>query len=269
MLPQPDLPNPTPLPDTESTPARVSFTAIAVTRSWEQIVRQIEAAIHAGEFARGQKLPTERELAATFDVSRSVVREAIKVLSAMGLVEARQGSGLYVRNDPVRSVTRAFVLSVSPDAESVEKLFEFRIGLERDAARFAAQRRTDADIEALAAASAETASARDPIDWTRFGVADNRFHEAIARAAGNPYLGVAITTARQMQRDVVNLFSQHPGSIDTAIRHHHAIYTAIRDCDPDLAADLMAEHIEYTRHAVQTKLPLAGGPNDASSGGAP
>ncbi len=237
---------------------RSPFSAISVTRSYEQVVRQIESAIRSGQLGRGERLPTERELGATFDVSRGVVREAIKVLSAMGLVEARQGSGLYVRNEPIQSVTRAFVLSVSPSAESVEKLFEFRAGLEREAASFAAIRRSETDLEAISQAVTLTEQSREPLDWIKFGDADQEFHRAIALASGNPYLAVAITTAREMQRDVVNLFSKHPGSIDTAINHHQLIFAAIRDRNSDEAARLMTEHVRYTANAVQTNVPLLG-----------
>ncbi len=113
----------------------MSFSAVTVVRPYEQIVRQIQSAIRDDGLSEGDRLPTERELAETFGVSRSVVREAIKVLSAQGLVESRQGSGLFVRNRPIESVSRAIVLSVSPDLMSVERLFEFRKLLEVDAAR--------------------------------------------------------------------------------------------------------------------------------------
>ena len=79
----------------------MSFSAVTVVRPYEQIVRQIQEAIRDNALSEGDRLPTERELAETFGVSRSVVREAIKVLSAQGLVESRQGSGLYVRNRPI------------------------------------------------------------------------------------------------------------------------------------------------------------------------
>ena len=87
----------------------MSFSAVTVVRPYEQIVRQIQAAIRDNALVEGDRLPTERELAETFGVSRSVVREAIKVLSAQGMVESRQGSGLYVRNRPIESVSRAIV----------------------------------------------------------------------------------------------------------------------------------------------------------------
>src|SRR5215207_9902345 len=127
----------------------MSFSAVTVVRPYEQIVRQIQEAIRDNALTEGDRLPTERELAETFGVSRSVVREAIKVLSAQGLVESRQGSGLFVRNRPIESVSRAIVLSVSPDLMSVERLFEFRKLLEVDAARLAATRATPEQIAAL------------------------------------------------------------------------------------------------------------------------
>ena len=118
----------------------MSFSAVNVVRPYEQIVQQIQEAIRVNSLTQGDRLPTERELAETFGVSRSVVREAIKVLTAQGLVESRQGSGLYVVNRPIESVSRAIVLSVTPDEDSVDQLFEFRRLLEVDAARLALRR---------------------------------------------------------------------------------------------------------------------------------
>lgn len=231
------------------------FHAVAATRSYEVVVRQIEDAIRSGQIQRGERLPTERQLSETFGVSRGVIREAIKVLGAMGLVEARQGSGLFVRNDTIPSVTRAFILSVSPDAESLDKLFEFRHGLEIQAARFAAQRRSEIDLSAMDEALRTIEQAADPLDWLIFGENDNRFHNAVARAGGNPYLEVAIATARDMQRDVVHLIADEAGSIQTAIAQHREIYEAIRDRAPEKAAALMGAHVMYTAGAVQSKIP--------------
>lgn len=233
------------------------FETVSTVRSYQQIVQQVENAVRQGRLTRGERLPTERELAAMFDVSRGVVREAIKVLDAMGLVVTRQGSGLYVRNDTIPSVTRAFILSVSPDSESVERLFEFRRGLEIDAARHAATRRTDDDIIEIQDAVETGADAADPDDWLRFTDADARFHAAIANASGNAYLAVAIATSRDMQRDVVKLFSHQPGSIKSAIDHHQHILDAIITGDAEAAATHMAEHIDYTAGIIQLELSSA------------
>jgi DNA-binding FadR family transcriptional regulator len=233
---------------------RSPYQAITVSRSYEQVVRQIAALIRTGQLRSGERLPTERELGSAFGVSRGVVREAVKVLGALGLVEARQGSGIYVLHD-IPTVTRAFTLSVSPDAESVERLFEFRRTLEVEAAALAARRRTEAQLAEIVAASEATARAVELGDLEAFGAFDNVFHGAVARASGNPYFEVAVATARQMQQDVVPFISDRIGSVRSAILHHHNITAAIGARDPEAAARAMAEHIVYTSGAVTARLP--------------
>lgn len=230
----------------------MSFSAVTVVRPYEQIVRQIQAAIRDNELEEGDRLPTERELAETFGVSRSVVREAIKVLSAQGLVESRQGSGLYVRNRPIESVSRAIVLSVSPDLMSVDRLFEFRKLLEVDAARLAAMRASSEQIAALAAVleSYEPAPDGGP-NWERFAAVDNAIHAQIAEAAGNPYLTVMVESVRELMQDIVVLIADHPGSIDDAMRHHRSIVNAIAQRDAERAAAEMDAHVGYTAGVVQ------------------
>jgi GntR family transcriptional repressor for pyruvate dehydrogenase complex len=236
-------------PGDDAASGRSPYQAITVTRSYEGVVRQIAESIRAGQISSGERLPTERELSFAFGVSRGVVREAIKVLGALGLVEARQGSGIYVRNN-IPTVTRAFTLSVSPDAESIERLFEFRRTLEVETARLAALRCSNDEIAAIAAAADATARALDSGDWGEFGLADNAFHAAVARASGNPYLEVAVATAREMQRGVVSLISDRAGSVTSAVAHHHAIVEAISARQPDAAGRAMADHIAYTANAV-------------------
>ncbi len=245
----------------------MSFNSVSVVRPYEQIVNQIQQAIRDGQLPRGSRLPTERELAESFGVSRAVVREAVKVLDAIGLVTSRQGSGLYVRNDPIRTVTRAFFLSVSPDAESVERLFEFRQGLETESARLAAERRSDVDLEKMQAALDVIEHAADPVPWDIFGQSDDAFHLAVGEASGNPYLQVAIATARELQRDVVNLLTEHPGSIRAAIAHHGLILDAIVNRDPGAAAQAMATHIVYTASIVQSEIPETIPPEQVAAGG--
>jgi len=232
----------------------MDFSSVSVVRPYEQIVKQIQQAIRDGQLLRGTKLPTERELGEQFGVSRSVVREAIKVLDTMGLVESRQGSGSFVRNSTIESISRAFVLSVSPDAESVERLFEFRQILESQAAGLAARRCTTEQADLIITAANLLMVPADPNDWSAFGKADGRLHEAIARASGNPYLQVAVATARDMLQDVVALFVESKGSIDIAIEHHHRIASAIANHDTDAAVAAMTEHIVYTADIVQSQL---------------
>jgi DNA-binding GntR family transcriptional regulator len=147
-------------------------------------------------------------------------------------------------------------MSVSPDAESVERLFEFRLGLEMESARLAAQRHTDEHLDRMSAAIDWIDKVPDPIDWQQFNESDDRFHLAIAEASLNPYLRVAIETAREMQRDVVDMLAAFPGSIRAAARHHRSILAAISDRNTAAAMRAMAIHIEYTADAVQADISL-------------
>lgn len=230
------------------------FDSVAVTRSYEQIVQQIQDRIHRGTLSRGQKLPTERQLSDTFGVSRGVVREAVKVLSAMGLIEARQGSGIYVRNPPRPYVSRAFTLSVSPEETSLARLFELRGALESFAAGCAAERRTDQQAEEIHKAADETVEGAAIGDVHRFKRGDDQFHAAVYNAASNPYLAVAANTIREMQGDVVRFFADMPGSISIAAQHHIQIARAIALSDPEASVAAMEEHITYTAGMVAETL---------------
>lgn len=238
----------------DDAPSVAAYRAITVTRSYEGVVRQIAEAIRSGRLSCGERLPPERELSAAFGVSRGVIREAVKVLGAIGLVEARQGSGIYVLQT-IPTITRAFTLSVSPDAESIEQLFEFRRTLEVESAGLAAARRTDTQLAEIMAAAeaAELAVASGALDT--FGLADNAFHGAIARASGNPYFEVAVATARQMQSEVVPLIADRVGSLQSAILHHRAIANAIAARDSAAAMREMSTHIVYTAEHVTQRIP--------------
>ncbi len=223
------------------------------SRSHESIVRQIAASIRDGQLGKGDRLPTERELSASFGVGRGVIREAIKVLSAVGFVEARQGSGIFVLSS-IPTVSRAFTLSVSPDAVSIERLFEFRRVLEVEAARLAARHRSNEHIAEIAGAVEATASALESGDWDEFTNADNAFHSAVARAGGNPFLEVSVASTREVQLGVVTLIADRAGSVRSAFAHHCAIAEAISRQKPDEAAQRMADHIAYSASTVKQRL---------------
>lgn len=239
------------------------FSSVTVTRHYEQIVRQIQDGIRDGQLARGHKLPTERELGLQFGVSRSVVREAIKVLDSMGLVETRQGSGIYVRTTALPTVSRALTLVVSPEETSVGHLFEFRRLLESMAARLAALRRSDAEITDIRRHARAT---RDASGIPAFGLADAQFHHAVYVAAGNPYLIAMLDAVREMQGDVVALFHEAPGSLAVAASHHLRVAAAIEHGDADAAAASMDEHIGYTADMVAGILAPGATPSGEKGG---
>lgn len=236
---------------TKSTTVAYLFEASAMPdqprelRPFERIAQELAEQVRNGRIVRGQKLPTEREMCTHFGVSRSVIREAVKLLDAMGLVESRQGSGIYVRNNPIPMISRALTLSVTPEDHSLATLFEFRTVLESAAVEYAALRRTPDDIERINAAAAVTADVALRQDGPAWHETDALFHRAISDASGNAYLSVAIVAVRQMQQSITTFFKELPGS-PGAVAQHFSIAEAIAMGLPDEAVRRMRAHIAYS-----------------------
>lgn len=221
-----------------------AFTSVPVTRSYEHIVQQIHDAIRSGQLQRGAKMPTERELSESFGVSRAVVREAVKVLAAQGIVESRQGSGTYVLDSPAPFVSRTILLDVPLEERAIEQLTEFREVLDTLAAQRAASRRSDEQAEAIMQAALGSQTGEDDMD--AFGVTDRRFHSLIDQASGNIYVAIASNSVRQTQQELTRLFASDLGSISIASAQHVRVAEAIRDKDATAAGQIMKEHVQYS-----------------------
>ena len=159
-----------------------SFAAIkpAIKLS-DQVASALEAEIREGRIQAGDKLPTEAALAQQFEVSRTVVREAISRLKSLGLVDSR---GVYVKAPGIEPLH--FELPHAASREAVMQIVEVRRALESEVAELAAQRRSEADGQAIRDAMQRISEA---VQAGRDGAEEDvEFHRAIARAAGNPFL---------------------------------------------------------------------------------
>lgn len=239
-----------------------------IARPYQQVADEIEAEIRTGRLVRGQKLPTERQLAAHFGVGRGVVREAVKVLGAMGLVEARQGSGIYIRNNPLPSLSRALTLSVQPDKESILSLFEFRAPLESLAAELAAARRTPAHLVTLRMWVEEGRAVAEANDFAAFDTMDARFHVAVAEASGNPYLHAVLGAVLPMRHIITYLIHHAPGPMLDTVEHHARLTNAIAAGDAARASALMRADVLGSAGAVRAAL-AARDAEGGSDGGNP
>ncbi|HMG49998.1 MAG TPA: FadR/GntR family transcriptional regulator [Inquilinus sp.] len=216
----------------------------------DQLYEQVLAKIVSGEFAEGDKLPSETRLGGLFGVSRPVVREALSRLQADGLVAARHGAGSFVRHRP-----RTEFQSVAPIGSIADlmRCFEFRVALEGEAAVLAAERHTAAELAAIE----EALAALDRVIETgALGAEeDNAFHIAVARAAQNDLFTAALES---LGRHVLNgihvariLSLAHNRSRLRLVQNEHvAIVEAIRRRDPDGARNAMRRHIENARLRV-------------------
>lgn len=150
----------------------------------DQVADALAAEIRAGRLKAGDKLPTEAVLVAQFSVSRTVVREAVSRLKSLGLVDSRQGSGVYVKEQGFSPLN--FDAKSAVSRQAVIQMVEVRRALEAEVAALAAQRRTPADIkrirQSITALDKAVQAGGDGVDE------DVRYHSAIAQAACNPFL---------------------------------------------------------------------------------
>jgi GntR family transcriptional repressor for pyruvate dehydrogenase complex len=163
----------------------VLFSPVSVKSASAQVADQIVAAIRSGSVLPGAKLPSERELATSLQVSRATLREALAALELAGLIQSRQGHGTVVVATPGQIIN--WGVEVSPT-----EVFEARLVLEPQLARLAAEKRFPEDLEALRAA---VAAVEDEYARTGAYQSDLDVHRAVARAARNPVLELALEDA--------------------------------------------------------------------------
>lgn len=213
----------------------------------DQITRVLAEQLRSGAYPVHSRLPTERAMAETFGVSRTVIREAISRLKSEGLVETRQGSGTGVL-DPKSSASFRLSSQKGNPAEGVLRIIELRSGIEAQMAALAAERRTLASLadikRALKDIDRAVAAGRDGVKE------DFAFHMAISRATGNPYfmdmLGM-LTGAIQEAIHVTRSNEASRGDLTDAVRaEHQAITAAIQARDPLAARAAAFQHMEST-----------------------
>lgn len=209
---------------------------IAPRQSAAEAVRgQIMALIEAGEFAIGDRLPSENELARSFGVSRPIVREGLGALQAAGVLEARSGSGTYVRSK--RPAKKGLLLA---GFYSSADLHEVRAHLEIPGAGLAARRRTDEQLETMVRIVERHAGASDVVEWVEDDLA---FHVTLAEATGNELHAKLIADLRELQFEQSVQMATIGGGVAAPDEEHRAILDAVRRRDEQGAREAMATHL--------------------------
>lgn len=217
------------------------------TKLADRLYTAVLERIIAGTYPPGQRLPTEAELAAEFGVSRPTVREALARLRDDDLVDSRKGSGSWVKRQPHRAVLRyAPVASIG----DLQRLLVFRAAVEPKAAALAAERRTEAQLEAIDRAIERLEA------LTRAGQvateADMDLHLQIAEASGNRYFAETLALLREQMSFGIQLvrslsLRRPPAWRERVMGEHRAIVEAIRTQDPAAAEAAMLRHVQNTR----------------------
>ncbi len=225
-------------------PAPAPTRPLTVDRLSDRLAALLGAQIESGSLRAGERLPTEQKLAAAHGVSRTVVREAVHQLKSRGMVQSRQGSGVYVSAKPL-NLPLAFDPAVLTSVQAVVHVVEVRRVLEGEIAALAAERATRAQIaalrRALKAIDAAAAEGRD-------GVAEDlAFHRVIGEATGNPQFRLLLGFLEQYLREGMRITrgneARRTDFMVAVQREHRAIFNAIAARDPVAARMHATEHL--------------------------
>jgi DNA-binding FadR family transcriptional regulator len=220
----------------------------------QKVVSLLYGDIDSGVLAPGSRLPTEQQLSTRLGVSRNVIREAIAQLRADGIVEARQGIGVFVLAPEQRAAIRIDRAALQ-DAGNIERLFELRSVLETEAAALAAIRRTP---EQLAAIKLHLDRMSGEERWEDGSIdADLAFHREIAKATDNGYIHTFISfVCEQIRQTIYYARKTNPlhDLVTINVGEHVRIYDALVAGDPRAAADAMRHHIHGAAERVGVRL---------------
>ncbi len=227
--------------------ATLSLRPVESRRAFEQILDQLEEAILAGELSVGDKLPPERELAARLGVSRTSVREALRVLEALGLVEVRRGAehGVRLREEPGNAFADILRFLVALRHLTAETVLEFRLVLQVWAAGCAAERRDDHLLDLLRGIVERMEA--EPLDPTQFRSVDVDFHGTLVRAGQNELATLIFEAIRhsieQMILDALLREADWASLRERLTCEHRVILNAIESRDVELSKRLVEDHI--------------------------
>jgi GntR family transcriptional repressor for pyruvate dehydrogenase complex len=220
----------------------------------EMIIEQILGMIQEGVFQPGQKLPSEKELAEILSVSRPTLREAMRSLMTMGLIEIRCGDGTYL-NDSVKLFSEHFKTTHLLNRFSFAEVLEARRLLECHNAYLAAQNATEEDIAALEAAYEDLKSIEDYIVMDMHAV-DRVYHTAIANCAKNRFIKEMLQTIEELNM-VMNVWARPDKEAwAQVIVSSKEILDAIKAHDAEKARALMEAHIQDAGDAFMKRVQM-------------
>lgn len=220
------------------------FTPVKSTKVYEQVIEQIKYMITSGELKKGEKLPPERELVEKFQVSRTSVREALRALQIIGLIESRQGGGNYIRDsfedNLIEPLSMMFVLQNSRNSE----ILELRSVLEVETARLAANNVTEEELSRLKEIVDRMKALPDEKENI---ILDKELHYIIARASGNNLIMSILTAVSSLMdsfiKEAREAIINKDENKSVLLEHHENMYQALKSHDAEEASRVMKEHM--------------------------
>jgi GntR family transcriptional repressor for pyruvate dehydrogenase complex len=218
------------------------LTPVTRTTLTADICRKLVSHLLRGDWTQGDRIPPERELCQRLGVGRASLREALKALEIMGMIETRLGEGTFVCGRS-EFFSRPLLWAITGSAKSdAHELVEARELIESETAKLAAERATAEDLQTIRKHLDEMEAAID--DPPTFLEADLNFHLAVANSAHNQILANALSLIRNLMRQWIGQALPKEGVAITALNHHNKIFAAISKRNATAARNSMQAHLE-------------------------
>ncbi|GAA3924616.1 FadR/GntR family transcriptional regulator [Actinomadura viridis] len=218
-----------------------------------ELTRRLLDYLLSGDVKPGQRIPSERQLATALSAGRSTVREAIKSLSLLGLLEQRVGDGTYLSRSSSDLLPQVIEWGLLLGEKRLEDLLEARSALEVQLAGWAAERRTEAQLAELRRLIAKMGDAGE--DFESYVEADIAFHLWLAEASGNGVLASVLTNIQSLLQAWASRVIRTAGETETSLAMHEPILAAVEARDPDAARSAMLAHMERATRRLRASLP--------------
>lgn len=214
----------------------------------EQVAAQLAEQISKGQWLPGERLPSESDLCAALGIGRSTLREALKSLAFVGLVQMRPGEGTYVVDGTRPLIDRVNARGLLKTEKDLDDLGETRLILETELAALAAERMDAADFESLdqILAQMERSLRNGGHDYAELDV---EFHLAVAKGSKNRLLHQLLAPIRETLQEFIAKSQELPGIKQSAHNHHAKIVAALKQRDPDKARKAMRAHLKTCEKA--------------------
>lgn len=232
----------------------MTYRKIRQPKLSDAIVTALETMILEGSLRPGEKLPSERDLAKQFDVSRPSIRDAIQALESKGLLNRRQGGGTYVQEQLWQSLSDPVLELIAKDPESQYDLLEFRHATEGMLAFYAAIRGTATDFEAIRQCQSEIAQAQKEHDIEQEADAIVELYKVVAEASHNVAMLHLVLSMSQLLRDNIaqnlELLYRHSNAVDVSNKHRGELIEAIVNRESEQARNASNAHLAYIEEVL-------------------
>lgn len=236
----------------KKTDSKVISMKIERTSLSDRVAEELQAMIRSAEYQVGDKLPTEGELMEKFSVSRITIREAVRKLRTMGLLEVRQGDGTFVKELTPTSFMKPLLSMLTLDKKNLRDIFEVRLVIECKSAELAAQRAEEEALRNMQTYLNRMDTAIAEGNREHYNEADMLFHYEILKSSGNQIILAIGDMIVSMIRDSISASISPPNALANSITMHKKIYTAISQKDPAEAVAAMKQHLEGGASYIET-----------------